>query len=144
VGEGRGRRGNSRGISIIGGLAIGSTATMGSRMGIDIPSTAHGRGAASCTSSSVSVGTTASVMSRSTGCGTTFFNRLRDSSLNSFRDDKLFRFAATFATLYSVGASVGHTSAVTNGDVGSLSQTDVIQVRSCKKGVVMRLRQAAR
>jgi hypothetical protein len=73
VGEGGGYRGNSRGISIIGGLAIGSTTTTGSGMGIDISSPAGGRGTA-CTSSSAGVrsaSSTGSVMIRSTGCITT-------------------------------------------------------------------------
>ncbi len=57
------------------------------------------------------------VMTHSTGCGTacsicsgTTFSGLQRHSASS----------------YSVDASVGHTSAVTNGDIGSLSQTGAV------------------
>jgi hypothetical protein len=91
------------GISIIGGRAtrIGSTA---SEMGIDISSPVGRRGTP-CTPSSTG----------SVRWWNDLFNRPRDSSLNSFRRPET-----------TVDASVGHTSAVTNGDVGSLSQTGTV------------------
>jgi hypothetical protein len=97
-------------------------------MGINISSPAGGRGTA-CTSPSAGAGTTSSigsVMPRSTGCGTT-------CSIGSGTAAWIPSDTTTFSGLqrhsassYSVDASVGHTSAVTNGDVGSLSQTGAV------------------
>jgi hypothetical protein len=54
------------------------------------------------------------------------FKQPRDSSLDSFGDDNLFQLQRHSASSYSVDASIRHISAVTNSDVGSLSQTGAV------------------
>jgi len=109
--------GDSGSMKMTRGPRIGSTGVAGSGAGICTSPTA-GAGGMTWTTSPPGGGTNPStgwVMTRPTGSGsatseTTTFSGLQRHSASS----------------YSVDTSVGHTSAVVNGDVGSLSQTGAV------------------